>query len=272
MDKNDTALAVPSPCSALRYWEERAKRYAGRGDGLAAVCSYGMPWFYNRYIALTQTLALRPYLRVPPETTVLDVGCGVGRYTAAYARAGARVTGVDLSRPMLEAAVERLAREGLSDRCRFIHGDAAEMSLAGRFERIHVVTVLQHILDDNRCRAAIQRLARHLAPGGTLVALEAAPARSTARCDTAVFRARAQHQYLDWFHEAGLNVRDIRGVDPAPFKTWYLPYYRRLPKSLAVAGLSLVTLLSLPYDAAMGRCARRSAWHKVFVMQRAKDA
>ena len=34
------------------YWEDRARRFAAEGDGLAAVCAYGMPEFYNRAIHL----------------------------------------------------------------------------------------------------------------------------------------------------------------------------------------------------------------------------
>ena len=70
-----------------RYWEERARRFGGTGAGLAAVCSYGMPWFYNRYIDLTQWLALSPWLDVAVGTSVLDVGCGVGRWSRRLARA-----------------------------------------------------------------------------------------------------------------------------------------------------------------------------------------
>ena len=41
-----------SPSAALEYWEERARRFAADGAGLAAVCSFGMPLFYNRAIDL----------------------------------------------------------------------------------------------------------------------------------------------------------------------------------------------------------------------------
>jgi SAM-dependent methyltransferase len=71
-------MAVTSTASS--YWEERARRFAIEGEGLAAVRSYGMPAFYNRVIDLCQRLALAPWLRVRPGTRVLDVGCGVGRW------------------------------------------------------------------------------------------------------------------------------------------------------------------------------------------------
>ena len=46
----------------------------------------------------------------------LDVGCGAGRNLVPLAREGWTVVGVDLSRPMIEAAAERVAAEKLSRR------------------------------------------------------------------------------------------------------------------------------------------------------------
>ncbi|TLY69775.1 MAG: methyltransferase domain-containing protein, partial [Gammaproteobacteria bacterium] len=90
MTSTATSTAPSHPPQA--YWEERAQRFAVEGEGLAAVCSYGMPAFYNRVIDLSQRLALAPWLRVRPGTSVLDVGCGVGRWCRELARRGARVT------------------------------------------------------------------------------------------------------------------------------------------------------------------------------------
>jgi SAM-dependent methyltransferase len=47
---------------------------------------------------------------------LLDLGCGAGRNAVPLAGQGWRVTGVDLSRPMLQAAVERARREHLESR------------------------------------------------------------------------------------------------------------------------------------------------------------
>jgi SAM-dependent methyltransferase len=48
--------------------------------------------------------------RVGP-LTVLDIGCGAGRNAVPLARLGCRVFGIDLSRPMLEAAIARVHRD-----------------------------------------------------------------------------------------------------------------------------------------------------------------
>src|SRR5579862_2812059 len=99
------------------YWEARAQRFAAERDGLAAVCAYGMPEFYNLAIHMEQRLALDPWLKASTGTTILDVGCGVGRWSRMLAARGAQVTGVDLSPTMIAEARQRATREGVADRC-----------------------------------------------------------------------------------------------------------------------------------------------------------
>jgi 2-polyprenyl-3-methyl-5-hydroxy-6-metoxy-1,4-benzoquinol methylase len=257
--------------TARLYWEERARRFARVEDGLPAVCSYGMPRFYNAYIQATQRRALAPLLRVTASDTVLDVGCGVGRWSLAMAARGADVTGIDLSRSMVAEATRRAATRGFSARCRFLEGDLAELELGRRFSRITVVTVLQHILEESRLREAIARLVEHLRPGGRLVALEAAPTRRETSCDTGVFRARSEQYYHERFAEAGLVLCDLRGVDPAPWKTRFLPYYGQLPHWIRVPALATITALSTPFDLLASPHLASWSWHKVFVLETKRD-
>lgn len=253
------------------YWEERARRFATAGEGLAAVCSYGMPEFYNRAIQHSQRLALARWLRVAPGTPVLDVGCGVGRWSRRLAAQGARVTGVDISATMVEEAHRRALAEGVGARCHFGVGDLASLETGERYALIVGVTVLQHILEPAALQRAIDNLARHLAPGGRMVLLEAAPTRRVGRCDTPIFTARDAETYRAAFTAAGLAVDAVTGVDPAPFKTLLLPHYARLPRALRIAALAAVVALSWPIDALLGRVAARASWHKVFVLSHAGD-
>jgi 2-polyprenyl-3-methyl-5-hydroxy-6-metoxy-1,4-benzoquinol methylase len=261
------AIAALSRYRPAEYWEERARRFAVEGDGLAAVCSYGMPGFYNRLIDFCQRRALAPWLKAGPGTRVLDVGCGVGRWSRLLASRGALVTGVDLSPTMIAEAERRAAAGGLTSRCRFIVQDSVALEVAGSFDLILCVTMLQHILDVGALRCALQRMASHLAPQGRLVILEAAPARMANRCNTAVFTARHRAVYLRLFRECGLQVQAIRGVDPAPFRTWLLPHLPRLPRTLRLIALALVTALSAPVDALCGRLFTERSWHALFVLQ-----
>ena len=260
-------VAAPDDYLPNIYWEDRARRFAARGSGFAAVCSYGMPEFYNRMIHYSQHLALAPWLAVAPGTRVLDVGCGIGRWSSLLAERGASVFGIDLSPTMIQEATRRANARGVADRCRFLVQDLAELDAGATFDLILGVTVLQHILDPESLRTAVRRMAEHLAPGGRIVLLEAAPTRTAKHCDTTVFRARERHVYLDLFAQVGLELQAISGVDPAPFKTWLLPHLRRLPRPLAIVALALVTLLSTPIDVLFGRRAVRRSWHAVFILQ-----
>jgi 2-polyprenyl-3-methyl-5-hydroxy-6-metoxy-1,4-benzoquinol methylase len=257
---------------AAAYWERRAQRFAHRGDGLAAVCSYGMPEFYNRTIQLSQRLALAPWLSITPGTRVLDVGCGVGRWSRLLAARGGDVAGVDLSPTMIQIASRRAAAAGLSGRCRFMVQDLAELELGERFDLVLGVTVLQHILEPLRLRHAVQRLAAHLAPRGRMLLLEAAPSRVTRRCDSEIFTARQRHSYLELFRDCGLKLHAVHGVDPAPFRNWLLPHLRRLPRSLHWAASTAVSAASLPFDALLGRRAVTRSWHALFVLEHAECA
>jgi 2-polyprenyl-3-methyl-5-hydroxy-6-metoxy-1,4-benzoquinol methylase len=59
---------------------------------------------------------------------VLEIGCGIGTDTINFARAGARVTAVDLSDKSLEVARQRAAVFGLADRITFHRANAEELS------------------------------------------------------------------------------------------------------------------------------------------------
>jgi SAM-dependent methyltransferase len=254
-----------------RYWDQRAQLFAGRGAGLQAVCSYGMPAFYNWHIDVLQRRALERWFKTAPRTGVLEVGCGVGRWTRRLARAGHDVVGLDLSSVMVQEARGRAKAEGIDTRCRFLVGDIADIPLGRRFDRILGVTVLQHVLDPARFHTSLQSLSDHLADDGLMVLLEAAPLWSTGRCNSDVFVARSEREWVDAFAAAGLRCVAVEAVDPAPFKIWFLPWYKRLPRWLALPLLLVVTAATLPVDLLTARWGRTTSWHKVFVLTHAGD-
>jgi SAM-dependent methyltransferase len=249
------------------YWEDRARRFAGEGEGLAAVCAYGMPGFYNRVIDMEQRLALAPWLRVGPGARVLDVGCGVGRWSRLLASRGATVTGVDISPTMVDEARRRALNDGVADRCHFAVSDISALEVEGEFDLVLGVTILQHILDPGALRTALEGMAGRVAPGGCIVLLEAAPNVPMSHCDTTIFRARPRNNYLDLFRDCGLEMIASSGVDPAPFRARLLPHLRSLPKPLSFGLVALATALSLPVNGLLGRRLSAASWHAVFVLR-----
>ncbi len=252
--------------STMKFWEARAKRYAGEGAGLRAVCSYAMPRFYNWSIDVSQRSALRSIIKsIPRSSTVLEYGCGVGRWTRELARRAAHVTAVDFSETMLAEARRRTGDAGLLERCRFIHSDISSLSLQQQFDVIIGVTVLQHVLNDTDLEAIIRQFSRALKPHGRLILVEAMPTHENGACDTQTFRARRLAVYSDAIKGSGLQISHIAGIDPAPFKLWVVPNFRRWPRPLALLALGLATLASLPVDLLLAPLLVRSSWHKIVV-------
>lgn len=69
--------------------------------------------------------------------SVLDVGCGSGRYGLALAGQGAsRAVGVDFSERMIELAREAARKLGLAERCQFEVGEFLAQSLDGPFDLV----------------------------------------------------------------------------------------------------------------------------------------
>ena len=98
------------------------------------------------------------------STTVVTLAI-FGRLVVELARRGWRVTGNDLSRPMLDYARARLREEGLS--ARLVHGDMAELELAGRFDLAHcLVSTFKYLLSERAATRHLERVADLLVPGG----------------------------------------------------------------------------------------------------------
>ena len=82
---------------------------------------------------------------LPPDSSVLDAGCGPGLVSLAFLEAGHRVVGVDLSDEMIARARARCARFG--DRARFERRSLFDPSPVGPFDASISRYVLHHVAD-----------------------------------------------------------------------------------------------------------------------------
>ena len=100
---------------------------------------------------------------------VLEYGCGPGSKSFELARAGAKVTGIDISPVAIEIARERARAEGVEEATTFEVMDAEQTTFPdGSFDLIVGGAILHH-LDLDR---AYPEIARLLAPGGRAVFIE----------------------------------------------------------------------------------------------------
>ena len=115
------------------------------------------PWWHAR---AKLALAVLQKHGVAEAASVLDVGCGWGINLQMLENAGYEVTGMDISRRILEL-IDRPNR-------RLIEADLTQPG-SGTGQRYHAVLaldVIEHLDDD---RAAVAALAKFLRPGGVAV-------------------------------------------------------------------------------------------------------
>jgi SAM-dependent methyltransferase len=105
----------------------------------------------------------------PAGGSVLELGCGSGRVTAALAERGLAVVGVDLSRAMLEQAQARRATlpAGVVSRIELRLGDMTALDLKRTFDLVVCpYFTLAHVPAGQAWKNSFATAARHLAPGG----------------------------------------------------------------------------------------------------------
>jgi SAM-dependent methyltransferase len=99
---------------------------------------------------------------------LLELGVGSGRVALRLARAGHEVVGIDNSPSMLARGRENLAAAAQIDgSLELLPGDMTSFELGRRFAMVYVAAnTFQHLLTTAEQQACLQRVARHLQPGG----------------------------------------------------------------------------------------------------------
>jgi ubiquinone/menaquinone biosynthesis C-methylase UbiE len=134
-----------------RHWEKEAPTYDRRMD------------FFERVLFGDS----RDWVCSRASGKVLEVAVGTGRNFPFYAQ-GVRLTGIDLSPPMLEIARKRADELGVDADLR--EGDAQQLPFPeASFDTVVCTLSLCNIPDDRRAIAEMKRVLR---PGGTLLLLD----------------------------------------------------------------------------------------------------
>lgn len=100
---------------------------------------------------------------------VLEVGCGIGTDTINFARAGARVTAIDVSGESLDLARRRAEVFGLEEEIRFIEADAERLSgyvEPFAYDLVYSFGVIHHSPYPERI---VEEIRRHFVGPGSLL-------------------------------------------------------------------------------------------------------
>jgi len=178
--------------------------------------------------------------RVPlAGARALDVGCGGGLLSESLARAGARVTGIDLAPGMIEVARLHAAEQGISIDYRVVSAEeiaaseervreTTDPALSSGFDVVTCMEMLEHVPDPARMTATLARLVR---PGGSVFI--STINRNLKSFLLAIVGAeyvlklipRGTHEYEKlirpselgrWARSAGLSLRELAGIEFNP--------------------------------------------------------
>lgn len=181
--------------------------------------------FYHKLLQPSQLKAVKAAME--NGTRILEVGVGSGLALGYYPRS-AEVTGIDLSKPMLHKAIEKIEAQGLDnitgvavmDACRLGFRDGTFDAVAGMF----MITLVPD------AEAALDEFMRVLRPGGEIVLVNHIGAEKgpMAAFETVVaplakmlgWRANFPLQRLrDWASLRGFEVLDVDPHGPINYFT-----------------------------------------------------
>ncbi len=148
----DPSSAGP-PAGGNRWLEGSGRRGAAYDERFAALAARGHD--VHGEADLVESLGVR---------AVLDAGCGTGRVAIELADRGVDVVGADVDPAMLDAA--RVKRPDLV----WVEGDLAALSLGRPFDAVVMAGNVMIFVTPGTEGAVLANLARHLEPGGWLVA------------------------------------------------------------------------------------------------------
>jgi len=177
------------------------------------------------------------FAALPPESRVLDAGCGPGLVAEAFLAAGHRVQGIDLAGEMVRRARERCARFGA--RARFDQGSVFGLAAEAPFDAAVSRFVVHHAADPV---AFVRAQAERVRPGGVVLASDHVtdPHEPAARWHQEIERARDRThernltpgELADAFGRAGLSgVQLAEDGFELDFDEWFDRGTPALPKA-----------------------------------------
>jgi Methylase involved in ubiquinone/menaquinone biosynthesis len=123
--------------------------------------------FMTSQQTLRETAFIMEALSPPAASEVLDIACGYGRHAIELGQRGCRVTGLDLSLPLLIRAADEAQRRGLS--VNFVHADMREMTYDSQFDAAYCVLTSFGYFDEETNLRVASSIFRALKPGGRVL-------------------------------------------------------------------------------------------------------
>jgi len=175
------------------YWDERCKTVGHTGYANPIIYAYDQPL----RIRAVQKIISELKISMDKKLKILDIGCGVGDFTIMFAKKGAEVYGIDISKEAINIAKERASN---LNNAIFMVGKVETMNFPDEtIDLILSVTVLQHI-PDNAFPLAVKNIVRCLKNDGYLIIFESVKQKKKA---PAFIIYRSEKDYEEAFRREG---------------------------------------------------------------------
>jgi 2-polyprenyl-3-methyl-5-hydroxy-6-metoxy-1,4-benzoquinol methylase len=148
---------VSSMSDAVRRYFERTSREFDSIHGRGPLSLGGLVDRVFRAGMLEREAYVLGSLR--PEGTLLDVGCGGGKYAVALARRGMSATGIDFAEAMIGIARERARQAGVQASCTWIAGDVMALDLPPA-DAVLAIGVFDYVDEPAKLLARLEQLTR----------------------------------------------------------------------------------------------------------------
>jgi len=247
----------------ISYWDQRIKEAKNLWEG---VLWKGLP-VWNRYIDELQMHHLKSiFYMIKPSDTILDLGCGVGRFTFRLAKLCRKVYGVDTSRHAIDICKNIATKSNISN-VEFEVMDARKLSFNDEtFDYVFSITTLQHITNENDLVSAIREILRVLKKNGIAVLLECTTDR---RRDEFVI-SLPREKWFEIIERAGGRIEKWWGIDvpflrKIAFRLLNLNIKNKVVKKIVEHGI--ISLLKI-FEYTIPKILKNMSWYTVIIVSK----
>jgi ubiquinone/menaquinone biosynthesis C-methylase UbiE len=117
---------------------------------------------YQREVEL-----ISDFLSKYKSTEILDVGCGTGWHSIFLAKRDFQVTGIDISKAMIDCAKENVKKANVN--VEFLVGDMRNLNLKKKFDGVLYLHSFYYLTTNDDVKRALKTLSRHLNPNGIVI-------------------------------------------------------------------------------------------------------
>ena len=230
------------------YFEKMASEHKA-----SAILVPGASQFRNLVIDKAMRKTLTKIISDLKDNFVLEVGCGIGRWTQIVGVSNS-VVAVDISRAMIKLAIQRCA--GLE--CAFVVASASALPFKPSvFDLSFTITVLQHILSAEGFAKAISDIS-YCTKESVLIVDQMSGKNETLLSDVyCPIRILPADSYIEYLEREGLHVFYLAGLTYTPVLvlfTEFLAMRKKMTNGVFARKAKASSVMSKALHFGMGVC------------------